>query len=48
MSLLPRFRTYETMLAEDDGEHEGWMLEVTWGRWVLEITMARRLPDIGL
>lgn len=48
MSWLPSLRVMPATLCGDDGEHEGFMLELRWGRWSAELTVARRLPEIGL
>ncbi|WP_158511174.1 hypothetical protein [Sphingobium sp. MI1205] len=46
MSWLPRFGLLGAIvpgLSECDDFH-GWALIITWGRWTLDITIARRRP----
>jgi hypothetical protein len=48
VSWFPSIHLMPATLSGDDGEYEGWLVELAWGRWVVELTIARAMPEIGL
>lgn len=46
MSALPRFRVRQS--SHSGKTYKLWLFEFIWGRWELEVTLARRVPEIGL
>lgn len=47
MARLPRLTTFEATLCDLDGEDEGRTVSMRWGRFVVEITVARRTREVA-